>query len=712
MRYESRLLPIDEAGGFLLAVHFGQSIGGENTREAAHARFAVGQAIKPETLREIGQSCTLPRPSSAGEAEQMRQMAAIQGELSRNPEYGSAMREQYALNEASFLHAAALALCDTVHVPRRVSTSRRGHALLGFDVAARGDLSPLHGHVRLVDLASGRVQLDERSRHVRHSRFLALSFDGTRALAYVPRGEAMVVAEHALEAGLPELEPLATERCLKWLSFAEGWIGIGEDRIAWFAQGAATPFREVRVQSGFNAWDARASIDGLRIAWPGERGAVVLVDAQSGSLRRFHPHRGLKRGTLHTVSVSDCGQWLASRAGEDLSVTRLTDGVSWRVATLRDMDRRDASGGGHVVESHVPAAFGFIGSRLLAAEVERTMEIALDEPSPADGAFISELGRKGARKPIHVPAQATFERMMKSARLEAASSALLPHFSPAVLLRTRALGKSGWLAPGKGKAPALGTSRFGGWPDLPPDVAWPEWQGRPMAFLGQVNLEEARAAQPALRLPGRGLLAFFLGCQGETYEREEDPRPRYFADVMAGAEPDKRGAWQVLYVEEPSHLERRMRSDSPLPELFEPCAIRYAKGGKPLPDESTASYDGLGLSEGDLDRYNELLAQLVPDDEEGVEQLMGHANLIQGTPPEVMCELASRGTSPWLHPQVDDPEYAPIISGAAEWGLLLQLTSNVDARFLWGDGGHFYFYGKRDAMERGVFSGVWVVFEN
>jgi uncharacterized protein YwqG len=52
------------------------------------------------------------------------------------------------------------------------------------------------------------------------------------------------------------------------------------------------------------------------------------------------------------------------------------------------------------------------------------------------------------------------------------------------------------------------------------------------------------------------------------------------------------------------------------------------------------------------------------------------------------------------------------MQAASRWGLLLQLTSNADANFIWGDGGHFYFYGRRDAMTEGDFSDVWVVFEN
>jgi hypothetical protein len=54
---------------------------------------------------------------------------------------------------------------------------------------------------------------------------------------------------------------------------------------------------------------------------------------------------------------------------------------------------------------------------------------------------------------------------------------------------------------------------------------------------------------------------------------------------------------------------------------------------------------------------------------------------------------------------VPSPDFQELASAAGEWGLLLQLTSNSDAGFLWGDAGHFYFYGHRGAMEKGDFTG-------
>lgn len=61
---------------------------------------------------------------------------------------------------------------------------------------------------------------------------------------------------------------------------------------------------------------------------------------------------------------------------------------------------------------------------------------------------------------------------------------------------------------------ALGTSRLGGAPDLPPATPWPTCRGEPMAFLAQVELgdvpEDVRGG-----LPATGLLSFFMHIEEE-----------------------------------------------------------------------------------------------------------------------------------------------------------------------------------------------------
>ncbi len=541
---------------------------------------------------------------------------------------------------------------------------------------------------------------------------MALSHDGTRSLGLALRDGALCVTESLLQPGLPALATLPGQATQTALPTREGWLLLTDERALSIEAATGRIGAEVALPSGAYAWGAALTPDDGLLVLSASGGGLWCVSLQGAAKpRSFHPHRGLKRGTTLDVAVSDCGGWLASRAADDLVVTRLADGVSWPVGPLADTLLVEPADGGYILRSNLRAGFAFIGSRLLCADVAGVREVPLGEPPACARAIVSEKGRPGARVPLSVPANASLDRMLKAARLQAATLAIEAHHSPAQRRSSKPLKKNGWLLPPHAKTPPLGASRFGGWPDLPVGTDWPRWQGRPMAFLAQIELAHAHAMQPGLRLPGQGLLLFFLGCGEDSYAPEGDTRPRHMVHVMAGTEVPGGGAWSVLHADGSTPLQRQALATQPLPELFAPCSLRFAKGGKPLPDEATVAYGRLPLDEAQRDDYNELLAQLAPDGD-AADQLMGHPQLLQGTPAELHCELSSRGLNPWLLPQPDDQNRDAIEAGAAEWGLLLQLTSNPDAGFMWGGGGHFYFYGRRDAMARGDFSGVWVDYEN
>lgn len=55
----------------------------------------------------------------------------------------------------------------------------------------------------------------------------------------------------------------------------------------------------------------------------------------------------------------------------------------------------------------------------------------------------------------------------------------------------------------------IGRSKFGGAPDLPPEVEWPSWLGRPFGFFGQLNLAEVAPFDIENELPAEGILSFF-----------------------------------------------------------------------------------------------------------------------------------------------------------------------------------------------------------
>ena len=63
MYYDKQILPVDDNGSFLLACHFHRhKIGGEVTREAHHAYFALGNIENPQDLMDITALCVVTAP--------------------------------------------------------------------------------------------------------------------------------------------------------------------------------------------------------------------------------------------------------------------------------------------------------------------------------------------------------------------------------------------------------------------------------------------------------------------------------------------------------------------------------------------------------------------------------------------------------------------------------------------------------------------------
>ncbi len=77
---------------------------------------------------------------------------------------------------------------------------------------------------------------------------------------------------------------------------------------------------------------------------------------------------------------------------------------------------------------------------------------------------------------------------------------------------------------------ALGQTKIGGQPDLPVDAEWPQFSdGRPLAFLGQINLGAVASVSKLPGLPGSGLLSFFsvFGWQVKDDADPQLPQGKY-----------------------------------------------------------------------------------------------------------------------------------------------------------------------------------------
>jgi len=81
----------------------------------------------------------------------------------------------------------------------------------------------------------------------------------------------------------------------------------------------------------------------------------------------------------------------------------------------------------------------------------------------------------------------------------------------------------------------IGASKLCGIPDLPREIEWPFWNGQPLDFLLQLNLNEISQYSVCKPLPESRSLCFF-----------------YQAGVSSwGFDPKDRGSWRVLYFQSP-----------------------------------------------------------------------------------------------------------------------------------------------------------------
>lgn len=92
----------------------------------------------------------------------------------------------------------------------------------------------------------------------------------------------------------------------------------------------------------------------------------------------------------------------------------------------------------------------------------------------------------------------------------------------------------------KEKSFAVGASRIGGRPDLPPETEWPDFEGFWLSFIAQINLAELRPSPVARELPATGVLSFFC------IHDEEIPEGQY-----------EEGSFRVLYHPDTGALARR-----------------------------------------------------------------------------------------------------------------------------------------------------------
>jgi uncharacterized protein YwqG len=237
-----------------------------------------------------------------------------------------------------------------------------------------------------------------------------------------------------------------------------------------------------------------------------------------------------------------------------------------------------------------------------------------------------------------------------------------------------------------------GASKLGGLPDLPQGSAWPAGKGKPLAFIGQIRLEDARGCAAALALPPSGTLSFFYDAAQETY----------------GADPADRGGWQVLYFAADASLIRTPApTELPQEARYHACAVTLTDE-LTLPVQPELEIPSLDWTDDELANYEQAWATFPAPEEHGTihNRLLGHPDTLQDDM-RLECQLASNGVN-----AMDDPRVTRLSAGAMDWRLLLQVDSDPNAGMRWASAGMLYFWIQEQALRARQFDNVWVVLQS
>ena len=252
-------------------------------------------------------------------------------------------------------------------------------------------------------------------------------------------------------------------------------------------------------------------------------------------------------------------------------------------------------------------------------------------------------------------------------------------------------------------------SKIGGKPYLPKDFIWPYYQGLPLSFLAQINLEEVSLLDKDKLLPDKGILYFFYELETQEW----------------GYSPQSKGCAKVFYFEDSSNFElidfpKNIEDDYKIPEF----KVNF-KSNISLP--SYEDFDILNQDEKILEKYrmsknlkdfeNNLFDEYSNFYNEHIEllesytKLLGYPDVIQNSMEEE-CAAIARGFNMGGigYPKKYKEE---IKKASKDWILLFQMDTieTSDYELMFGDCGHIYFWIKKEDLANKNFENIWLILQ-
>lgn len=273
---------------------------------------------------------------------------------------------------------------------------------------------------------------------------------------------------------------------------------------------------------------------------------------------------------------------------------------------------------------------------------------------------------------------------LQQANLQQLSPLLDKLTSPSIRIQTN---------PSFETAIAAGQSKFGGMPDLPANVPWPECNGAPMQFVAQIQLADAHPHDAAGLLPSTGLLSFFYDASHQTF----------------GSDPhDKTGFKVFHFTQNAAELKRTdVPTTVPSEGRSRVCSVNFTSETT-LPLQPNLEIASLQWSETDQQHYDAALQQLTASVTHPIHRLLGHPETIQDDM-RMQCQLAANGVA---DPSAAPADVAKLTPGANDWLLLLQVDSDESVGMQWANAGMLYFWIRRQDLSAAQFDHAWVVLQS
>lgn len=292
-----------------------------------------------------------------------------------------------------------------------------------------------------------------------------------------------------------------------------------------------------------------------------------------------------------------------------------------------------------------------------------------------------------ADTPLAERMEAAKQRIVEQARqrgLARVADQLASLLTPSIRLKTEAVPEDRL---------DVGSSHFGGTPDLAPETSWPECKGVPMAFLGQICLSDVAALDPDARLPHSGMLYFFYDAKEQTW----------------GFDPKDQGHWKVIHFDDDLATLQRATPPATLPDesRFHCCRVTCSLEIT-VPPYDSKSVEQLQLSDAEGEAYATLLDAL--DRSEPAHRLLGYPEPIQGDM-QTECQFVVNGVYVGGGTDVSDAQRQSLEKGITDWQLLFQLDSDESMGTMWGDAGRVYFWVREQDLKNRDFAKALLILQ-